>query len=106
MPPDQVSDPNTVVLSRELYNLILRAATLPVLLLLIALSWYIINWLMNSDRRQERRNREIRKAVAARKALMAAHQEQGLPDTTSSRQYEVANSPAPPGSGFSNEKGR
>ena len=72
MPPDQATGPNANILSRELYNLILQAATLPVLLLLIALSWFIINRLMNSERRQERRNREIRKAVAARKALRAA----------------------------------
>ena len=71
MPTEPVSDPNNPVLSRELYDLIIRGATLPVLLLLIGLSWLIISRLMNSEWRQERRNREIRQAVAARQAHSA-----------------------------------
>ena len=68
MPPDPVSDPNNPVLSRDLYEQVMHYATIPVLLFLILLSWFLINRLMSPERRQERRNREIRKAVAARKA--------------------------------------
>ena len=75
MPPDTVSDPNNPVLSRELYDLIIRGATLPVLLLLIGLSWLIISRLMNSEWRRERRNREIRRAVEARQARQARSDE-------------------------------
>lgn len=71
MQPDPIPDPNNAPLSRELYEAILRGSAIPVLLLLIVLSWFIINYLMNPKRRQERRNREIRKAVAAREALLA-----------------------------------
>ena len=71
MPPEPISDPNNPVLSRELYDLIIRGATIPVLLFLIGLSWLIISRLMNSEWRQERRNREIRRAVAARQAHAA-----------------------------------
>ena len=67
-PNNPVSDPNNPVLSRELYEQILHYATIPVLLFLIWFSWFLINRLMNPERRQERRNREIRKAVAERKA--------------------------------------
>ena len=70
MPPDAVPDPNNPILSRDLYDQILHYATIPILLFLIWLSWFIINRLMNPARRQERRNREIRKAVAERQALM------------------------------------
>ena len=67
-PNNPVSDPNNPVLSRELYEQILHYATIPVLLFLMWFSWFLINRLMNPERRQERRNREIRKAVAERKA--------------------------------------
>ncbi len=72
MPQESSDDQSSADSSRDLYNLILRIATLPVLLLLIGLSWVIINRLMSPERRQERRNREIRKAVAARKARIEA----------------------------------
>ena len=68
-PNNPVADPNNPVLSRALYEQIIHNATIPVLLFLIWFSWFLINRLMNPERRQERRNREIRKAVAARKAL-------------------------------------
>ncbi len=67
-PNNPVSDPNNPILSRELYEQILHYATIPVLLFLIWFSWFLINRLMNPERRQERRNREIRKAVAERTA--------------------------------------
>jgi hypothetical protein len=76
MPPDPVSDPNNPVLSRELYDQILHNATIPVLLFLIGLSWFLINRLMSPERRRERRNREIRKAVAARQAWQQAEAEE------------------------------
>ncbi len=82
MPPDPISDPNNPVLSRELYNLILRVATIPVLLFLIALTWVIINRLMSPQLRQQRRNREIRRAVEAREARMAAASEKTAPNET------------------------
>lgn len=53
----------------NLYEIILRVASFPVLLLLIALAWLITNYLMNPRWKQERRNRQIRKAVAARQTL-------------------------------------
>ena len=55
----------------DLYEIILRVAAFPVLLLLIALAWLITNYLMNPRWKQERRNRQIRKAVAARQTLRA-----------------------------------
>jgi len=55
----------------NLYEIILRVASFPVLLLLIALAWLITNYLMNPRWKQERRNRQIRKAVAARQSLRA-----------------------------------
>ncbi len=67
MTPDPVPDPINPILSRELYEQILHYSTIPVLLLLIWFSWFLINRLMSPQRRQERRNREIREAVAARK---------------------------------------
>ena len=72
MSPETGSDPNNIVLSRELYNLILRVAIVPVVLFLIGLSWVIINRLMSPEGRQARRSREIRKAVAARQARLSA----------------------------------
>ncbi len=71
-----IADPNNPVLSRELYEKILHNATIPVLLFLIWFSWFLINRLMSPARRQERRNREIRKAVAAREALKAQHEQE------------------------------
>jgi hypothetical protein len=68
-PNNPIADPNNPVLSRELYEQILHFATIPVLLFLIWFSWFLINRLMSPERRQERRNREIRKAVAERDAL-------------------------------------
>jgi hypothetical protein len=69
------------VLSRELYDLILRVAIVPVVLFLIGLSWVIINRLMSPQARQARRNREIRKAVAKRQArLAAAEREKSVPE--------------------------
>jgi hypothetical protein len=74
-PNGPVVDPNNPVLSRELYETILHYATIPVLLFLIWFSWFLINRLMNPERRQERRNREIRKAVAEREALRAQREQ-------------------------------
>ena len=68
-PNNPIADPNNPILSRALYEQILHYATIPVLLFLIWLSWFLINRLMSPQRRQERRNREIRKAVAEREAL-------------------------------------
>lgn len=79
-PTGPIPDPNNPVLSRELYEQILHYATIPVLLFLIWFSWFLINRLMSPERRQERRNREIRKAVAERKALQEQReQEAGSP---------------------------
>ena len=79
MDPETVADPNNPVLSRELYDQIIHYSTIPVLLFLIWLSWFLINRLMSPKRRMERRNREIRKAVAEREAL----RQQREPDTDS-----------------------
>ncbi len=74
-PNGPIVDPNNPVLSRQLYEQILHYATIPVLLFLIWFSWFLINRLMNSERRQERRSREIRKAVAERQALKAQREQ-------------------------------
>src|SRR5262249_4532437 len=74
MPPEPTNPLNDPILSRQLYDLILKIATVPVLLFLLWLSWVIINRLMSPAWRQERRNREIRRAVAARQALLAEKQ--------------------------------
>jgi len=55
----------------SLYEIILRIAAVPVLALLIFLSWVIINMLLNPRWQQKWRNRQIRKAVAARQARRA-----------------------------------
>ncbi len=75
MDPETVTDPNNPILSRDLYEKILHYSTIPVLLFLIWLSWFLISRLMDPKRRQERRNREIRKAVAEREAMMGRDRE-------------------------------
>jgi hypothetical protein len=62
MQPDQPHD---------LYATILRYATLPVLLLVLALCFVITNFLMSTRWQQARRNKQIRKAVAERQARVA-----------------------------------
>lgn len=54
----------------NLYDVILRIAAWPVLALLILVSWWAINYLLNPKWQQKRRNRQIRKAVAARQARL------------------------------------
>ena len=58
------------VISRDVYEMVLRIAALPALAFLLWLSWIIINLLFNPRWRQEKRNREIRKAQAERQALL------------------------------------
>ena len=48
---------------------ILQFATLPVLLIVVALSIFIIQFLMSTKWQQARRNKQIRKAVAERKRM-------------------------------------
>jgi hypothetical protein len=57
--------------SRDVYEAVLLIAALPALGFVIWLSWMIVNRLMSPDWQRERRNRQIRKAAAARAALMA-----------------------------------
>jgi hypothetical protein len=57
----------------DFYETILRYAALPVLALVIFLCWLVTNFLMSKKWQQERRNKQIRKAVAARKALLEQH---------------------------------
>jgi hypothetical protein len=64
-----------------LYDTILRYAVVPVLLLLLFLSWLIISRLMSPKWQQERRNRQIRKAVAARQARQAASKTENPADS-------------------------
>ena len=71
----------------SLYEVILRIAALPVLALLILVSWWAINYLLNPQWQQKRRNRQIRKAVAARQARLTHSQpvdESTSPDETKS----------------------
>jgi len=56
----------------ELYDTVLRYAALPVLAVLILVSWLIANCLMSQRWQQARRNREIRRAAAALRAYTAA----------------------------------
>ena len=65
------------VVPRETYEAVLLIATLPALAFVIWLSWMITNRLMSPEWQQKRRSAQIRKAVAARAALLA---EAGLPD--------------------------
>ena len=70
MPPDPNSSPTTTLISRELYEQIIHYSIVPVTLLLIGMGWYIlIYFFFSPKRRQERRSREIRRAVAARQAF-------------------------------------
>ncbi len=55
----------------DLYSTVLRYAALPVLAFVIFLCWVITNRLMSPRWQQERRNKQIRKAVAARQARLA-----------------------------------
>ena len=59
------------VVSRDVYEMAIRIATLPALLFVIWLSWIITNRLMSPEWQQKRRSAQIRKAVAEREALMA-----------------------------------
>lgn len=59
------------VVSRDVYEMVLLIAALPVLAFVIWLAWLITNRLMSPDWQRKRRNRQIRKAVAERAALMA-----------------------------------
>ena len=59
------------VVSRDVYEWVLRIATLPALAFVIWLSWIITNRLMSPEWQQKRRSAQIRKAVAERAALMA-----------------------------------
>ena len=72
MPPEPITDPNNPILSRELFERLFRDAAVPILILLVWLSWVVINRLMSPERQQARRNRAIRKAVAAREARFGA----------------------------------
>ena len=65
----------------SLYEIILRIAALPVLALLIFFSWVIINMLMSPEWQQKWRNRQIRKAVAARQARLARSKPADEPTT-------------------------
>jgi hypothetical protein len=56
---------------REIYELVLRIATLPALAFVIWLAWLITNRLMSPEWQQKRRSAQIRKAQAERAALMA-----------------------------------
>ena len=78
--PGPIQDPTNVPLSRELYEHIIRGSALPILLILLVLSWFIINYMMNPKRRKARRDREIRKAVAAREALLANTSGERMPE--------------------------
>jgi Na+-transporting methylmalonyl-CoA/oxaloacetate decarboxylase gamma subunit len=57
---------------QNLYETVLRYASLPVLLLIILLCWLITNFLMSMRWQQGRRSKQIKKAVAARQARLAA----------------------------------
>ena len=64
------------LIPNDIYELVLRIASLPVLAFLLWLSWFIINLLFNPRWQQERRNKQIRKAQQERKELMEAMREQ------------------------------
>lgn len=50
----------------DLYEIALRYAALPALALIIWLCWLITNYLMSMEWQRARRNKQIRKAAAAR----------------------------------------
>lgn len=56
----------------DLYTTVLQYATLPVIIFILGLSWIITNRILSPEWQQARRNRQIRKAVAARQARFAA----------------------------------
>lgn len=60
---------------RDIYELVLVIASLPVLAFLIWLSWFFINLLFNPRWQQERRRRQILKAQQARQELLEAMRE-------------------------------
>ena len=70
----------------DLYALILRYATLPVLLLVLTLCFVITNYLMSTKWQQARRNKQIKKAIAAREALLAQHAAEKAEETVEASQ--------------------
>ena len=59
------------VVSREVYNTVILIAAVPALIFVVWLSWIITNRLMSPEWQQARRNKQIRKAVSERAALMS-----------------------------------
>ncbi len=68
----------------DLYDHIIQAATMPVLVLLLILSLVIINRLMSPEWRQKKRNQQIRKAQEERRKLGLDHS--GTPPEPDSEQ--------------------
>lgn len=67
----------------DLYEWILRIAALPVLALILWFCWIVTNYLMNPNWQQGRRNKQIRKAVAARRKRL--EEARSVEDTTESK---------------------
>jgi hypothetical protein len=63
--------PTNNLYDQNVYDTVLRWAALPVLALIILLCWGITNRLMSPEWQEKRRNKQIRKAVAARNARLA-----------------------------------
>lgn len=63
------------LIPQDIYELVLKISSLPVLAFLLWLSWFIINLLFNPHWQQERRNKQIRKAQQERQELMEAMRE-------------------------------
>ena len=74
MDPDQSTSTQVVTVDRGLYDKILKYSGLPILIILVLASWGIINYLMSPKWQQARRNKQIRRAVAERQALMEEQQ--------------------------------
>lgn len=55
----------------NIYEIVLKYATFPVLFGVVVLACIITNIMMSTKWQQARRNKQIRKAVAARQALLA-----------------------------------
>ena len=55
----------------KFYETVVRYATVPVLALLLVLSWLIVSRLLSPEWQRKRRSKEIRKAVAEREKYLA-----------------------------------
>jgi len=66
-----LTEPTNKVYDSDIFDLVLRVAALPVLIGIVIFIIIVTNRMMSPKWQEARRNKQIRKAVAARQVLMA-----------------------------------